>query len=113
MAAEEHAPSSGEYIHHHLTHLSNIETASPVDFHVVHWDSVFFSSLLGLVYVGRMLEMIFFRAPVVATGHAKEARFGVLAPLWILAAASIRFGFDSSLPLGLATAAAKTLGLRP
>jgi F-type H+-transporting ATPase subunit a len=51
MAAEEHAPSSGEYIHHHLTHLSNIETASPVDFHVVHWDSVFFSSLLGLVFL--------------------------------------------------------------
>ena len=51
MAAEEQAPTSGEYIHHHLTHLSNIETASPVDFHVVHWDSVFFSSLLGLVFL--------------------------------------------------------------
>ena len=51
MAAEEHAPTSGEYIHHHLTHLSNIETASPVDFHVIHWDSVLFSSLLGLVFL--------------------------------------------------------------
>jgi F-type H+-transporting ATPase subunit a len=51
MAAEEQAPTSGEYIHHHLTHLSNIETASPVDFHVVHWDSVLFSSLLGLVFL--------------------------------------------------------------
>ena len=26
MAAEEHAPTSGEYIQHHLTHLSNIES---------------------------------------------------------------------------------------
>jgi F-type H+-transporting ATPase subunit a len=51
MAAEEQAPTSGEYIHHHLTHLSNIETAAPVDFHVVHWDSIFFSSLLGLVFL--------------------------------------------------------------
>src|ERR1700753_558340 len=51
MAAEEQAPTSGEYIHHHLTHLSNIETASPVDFHVVHWDSVVFSSVLGLVFL--------------------------------------------------------------
>ena len=51
MAAEEQAPTSGEYIHHHLTHLSNIDTASPVDFHVVHWDSVFFSSVLGLVFL--------------------------------------------------------------
>jgi F-type H+-transporting ATPase subunit a len=51
MAAEEHAPTSGEYIHHHLTHLSNVETTSPVDFHVIHWDSVLFSSLLGLVFL--------------------------------------------------------------
>ena len=68
------------------------------------------SSLLGLVYVGRMLEMIFFRAPIAAE-PAKEARFGVLVPLWVLAAASIRFGFDASLPLGMATAAARSLGL--
>ena len=51
MAAEEHAPTSGEYIQHHLTHLSNIESASPVNFHVVHWDSVVFSSALGLVFL--------------------------------------------------------------
>jgi len=51
MAAEEQTPTSGEYIHHHLTHLSNIDTASPVDFHVIHWDSVFFSSVLGLVFL--------------------------------------------------------------
>ena len=51
MAAEEHAPSSGEYIQHHLTHLSNLESAAPVNFHVVHWDSVVFSSVLGLVFL--------------------------------------------------------------
>jgi F-type H+-transporting ATPase subunit a len=51
MAAEEHAPTSGEYIQHHLTHLSNIESSSPVNFHVVHWDSVVFSSILGLVFL--------------------------------------------------------------
>ena len=51
MAAEELAPTSGEYIQHHLTHLSNIESSLPVNFHVVHWDSVVFSSLLGLVFL--------------------------------------------------------------
>jgi len=52
MAAEEHAPSSGEYIQHHLTHLSNVDgPVGIVDFHVVHWDSVIFSSLLGLVFL--------------------------------------------------------------
>ena len=52
MAAEEHAPSSGEYIQHHLTHLSNVDgPVGIVDFHVVHWDSVIFSSVLGLVFL--------------------------------------------------------------
>ena len=52
MAAEEHAPTSGEYIQHHLTHLSNIDgNTGTVNFHVVHWDSVAFSSILGLVFL--------------------------------------------------------------
>jgi F-type H+-transporting ATPase subunit a len=52
MAAEEHAPNSGEYIQHHLTHLSNIMgNTGPLNFHVIHWDSVIFSSALGLVFL--------------------------------------------------------------
>src|ERR1700712_2537706 len=52
MAAEEHAPNSGEYIQHHLTHLSNIDgNVGTVNFHVVHWDSVLFSSALGLIFL--------------------------------------------------------------
>ena len=52
MAAEEHAPSSGEYIQHHLTHLSNVDgPVGIVDFHVIHWDSVLFSSILGIVFL--------------------------------------------------------------
>lgn len=48
MAAESGAgPSAGEYIIHHLTHLQNTEAKALVDFSVVHWDSVFFSVLLG------------------------------------------------------------------
>ena len=48
MAAESHAaPSAGEYIVHHLTHLANAESKGLVDFSVVHWDSVFFSVALG------------------------------------------------------------------
>jgi len=50
MAAEEHTPTGGEYIQHHLTHLSNIDGATgPLNFHVIHWDSVVFSSVLGLI----------------------------------------------------------------
>jgi F-type H+-transporting ATPase subunit a len=55
MAAESHAaahaPTSGEYIAHHLTHLRNKEMAlgSPVDFSVFSWDSIFFSVTLGVI----------------------------------------------------------------
>jgi F-type H+-transporting ATPase subunit a len=48
MAAEAHAaPSAGEYIVHHLTHLANSEAKGLIDFSVVHWDSVLFSIALG------------------------------------------------------------------
>ena len=48
MAAESHAaPSAGDYIVHHLTHLQNAKPKSLVDLSVVNWDSVFFSVALG------------------------------------------------------------------
>ena len=47
MAAEGHAPTAGEYIVHHLTHLSTGKPKGLVDFSVVNWDSVFFSIAIG------------------------------------------------------------------
>jgi F-type H+-transporting ATPase subunit a len=48
MASESHAaPSAGDYIVHHLTHLQNTKPKSLVDLSVVNWDSVFFSVALG------------------------------------------------------------------
>lgn len=49
MAAEGHAPSSGEYIRHHLQHLRTTEQASIIDFSVVNLDSVVWSVLLGVL----------------------------------------------------------------
>ena len=50
MAAEEHAAlTPGEYVIHHLTHLSNARPKGLVDFSVVNFDSVFFSVLLGAI----------------------------------------------------------------
>jgi F-type H+-transporting ATPase subunit a len=49
MAAEGHAPTAGEYIVHHLTHLSNGKPKGLVDFSVVNWDSVFFSIAIGVL----------------------------------------------------------------
>jgi F-type H+-transporting ATPase subunit a len=55
MAAEklaEQAPSANEYIVHHLTFLSNKEAHGIIDFSVIHWDTVFFSVLLAVVFGG-------------------------------------------------------------
>jgi F-type H+-transporting ATPase subunit a len=52
MAAQGHAPTAGEYIIHHLTHLQNKKQAAVVDFTVVNWDSVFFAVTLGVLGCG-------------------------------------------------------------
>ena len=49
MAAEGHAPTAGEYIVHHLTHLQYKKQTSIVDFSFFNLDSIFFAVLLGVV----------------------------------------------------------------
>jgi F-type H+-transporting ATPase subunit a len=49
MAAEGHAPTAGEYIVHHLTHLQNHKPSGPFDLSVINFDSVFFSVTLGIL----------------------------------------------------------------
>jgi F-type H+-transporting ATPase subunit a len=51
MAAEE-PTSANEYIHHHLTFLSNKESSAVFDLSAIHWDSVFFSVLLAVLFAG-------------------------------------------------------------
>lgn len=51
MAAEQ-PTTANEYIHHHLTFLSNKEPHGVLDFSVIHWDSVFFSVVLALLFGG-------------------------------------------------------------
>ena len=49
MAAEEHALTAGDYIVHHLTHLSTGKPKGLVDFSVFNFDSIVFSSLIGML----------------------------------------------------------------
>ena len=51
MAAEQPL-SANEYILHHLTFLQNKDPAGIIDFSVIHWDSVFFSVALALLFGG-------------------------------------------------------------
>jgi F-type H+-transporting ATPase subunit a len=51
MAAEQ-PTTANEYIHHHLTFLSNKEPHGIVDFSSIHLDSIFFSVLLAVLFAG-------------------------------------------------------------
>ena len=54
---EAHAPSAGEYITHHLQHLQkdfsfqSVKQTSIVDFSLFNFDSLFFSTVLGMLAV--------------------------------------------------------------
>ena len=49
MSAEGQGPTPGEYIRHHLVHMTNKKQESIVDFSVINIDSVVVSSLLGML----------------------------------------------------------------
>jgi F-type H+-transporting ATPase subunit a len=46
-----HAPTAGEYISHHLGHLTNIPQDFIVNFKVINYDTVFWSILMGVIGV--------------------------------------------------------------
>jgi multicomponent Na+:H+ antiporter subunit D len=74
------------------------------------------TSLMAVVYVGKVLEVAWFRSPRDGTvaARAREAPVMMLAPLWLLVLANLWFGVETSLSVGVArTAAASLLGLAP
>jgi multicomponent Na+:H+ antiporter subunit D len=72
------------------------------------------SSLIALVYVGRVLEIAWLREPAPAIAHACDPPLAMLLPLMTLAAATIYFGIDAEWTAGVAGTIAKGLlgGLR-
>lgn len=44
-----HAPTASEYIRHHLGHLKNDYQQGPVDFSVIHYDTLFWSIAMGIL----------------------------------------------------------------
>jgi multicomponent Na+:H+ antiporter subunit D len=74
------------------------------------------TSLMALVYVGKVLEAAWFGTPLPGSvsEHAHEAPLGMLLPLWTLVLANLWFGVHTTLSVGVARAAAATLlGLAP
>jgi multicomponent Na+:H+ antiporter subunit D len=72
------------------------------------------SSLITILYVGRVIEAVWFREPSQTAAAATEAPLAMLIPIWVLVAATVYFGLDTELTAGIAGKAATALlaGLR-
>ena len=70
--------------------------------------AIMLSSLLAVIYVWRMIEVLYLTAPA-DDCTAQDPPLTMVIPMWILAGASIWFGFDTELTLGSARIAAEGL----
>lgn len=68
---------------------------------------IVFSSVLAVIYMGRVLEAVFFKAPANPQKIRKEAPLLILVPLWVLALANLYIGVQSGEVLSLTNAAAE------
>jgi multicomponent Na+:H+ antiporter subunit D len=76
------------------------------------WPLVFLilaSSLLAVVYIGRVVEVAWFRDPSALALKAKDPPPSMLLPVLALALATIYFGFDTQASAGIAAQAAQSL----
>jgi multicomponent Na+:H+ antiporter subunit D len=67
------------------------------------------SSLIALVYVGRVLEVVWLHQPAPALVAASDPPLSMLLPLLVFGAATIWFGFDTEWTAGVAATSVKTL----
>ncbi|MCJ7627550.1 MAG: monovalent cation/H+ antiporter subunit D family protein [Longimicrobiales bacterium] len=69
---------------------------------------VLVGSLMAVVYIWRVVEAAYFHE-FVGEAEVREAPLSLLIPIWILVAANIYFGLNSSATAGIATRAAEIL----
>ncbi len=67
------------------------------------------SSLISVVYVGKVVEAVWFREPTDACAKASEPPMSMLVPMMLLVIFTVYFGIDTRLTAGIASQAAETL----
>lgn len=70
---------------------------------------IIISSLMAVVYTWRIIETAYFKERPAGAEPVSEAPLSLLIPAWIIIAANIYFGINSSLSIELASSAAKML----
>nr|WP_252733912.1 monovalent cation/H+ antiporter subunit D family protein [Pseudoalteromonas sp. C2R02] len=75
---------------------------------------ILLGSMLAVVYVWRVVEIAYFKAPLDENIKVKEAPMSFLIPIWTLVIANIYFGIDTRLSVQVAQGAAQSLfGVSP
>ncbi|MCF6199449.1 MAG: monovalent cation/H+ antiporter subunit D family protein [Hyphomicrobiaceae bacterium] len=72
---------------------------------------ILFGSLLAVVYMGKVIEALYFKPASEANLSVKEAPILLLAPTWVLVFANIYFGLNAEFTVGIAEHAARALGV--
>lgn len=67
------------------------------------------SSILAAVYLGRLIEVLWFRQPTSENSNIGEASWWLLGPTWAIVIANIWFGLSTTLQVDLAHSAAHLL----
>jgi len=93
---------------------------SKLNLAVAAWDAgltwavgiIMISSILALIYIGRVLLLAYFKSPPEVNGQVvarNEAPLTMLVPMWALALASVFIGVEADFIVDAATRAAETL----
>lgn len=69
--------------------------------------AIMLSSLIAVVYIGRVVEIAYFREPSPGAAFAKDPPLSMILPLWIMTIACFYFGIDGSLTSDTAARAAE------
>jgi len=72
---------------------------------------ILIGSLLAVVYVGKVIEALYFKPATETNLSIKEAPMLLLAPTWALVIANIYFGLNTELTVGIAEHAVQVLGV--
>ncbi|MDH3668558.1 MAG: monovalent cation/H+ antiporter subunit D family protein [Paracoccaceae bacterium] len=70
---------------------------------------IVFSSVLAMIYVGRVVEVAWFREPSGAAVSPRKPPLEMVVVTWVLALAVVYFGFDTDISAGVAGDAASLL----
>ena len=70
---------------------------------------ILLSSLLAVVYIWRVVEVLYFKAPPAGDSEVEEAPWSLLVPTWVLIGLTVYFGVSASFTVEIAGRAAQLL----